>query len=111
MREQGLSNATSWPVWNIARAGGSRRTRARGLVVLAMFLVWPVWAAVRAVQLHTGPVRVAVVVVTVVYGASWIVAMAYGISRPPRERVLLLGWLFALGAGLAVLLADPADLG
>ncbi|WP_406313704.1 histidine kinase [Streptosporangium sp. NBC_01639] len=111
MREQDLFGARAWPSWNISRSG-NRLAGARGIVVLALFLVWPFWTAAHAaVQPHAGPVHVAAVVVTVVYGASWIVAMAYGIGRPPSERMVLVGWLFALGVGVAALRGNPVELG
>jgi two-component system sensor histidine kinase DesK len=113
MREQGFFGARAWPVWNPARSAGGRWGKARGLVVLALFLAWPFWAAVNAaIRTHTGPARVtALAVVMVAYGASWILAMAHGVRLAPKERVALLGWLFALGFVFAVLTRNAGDLG
>ncbi|WP_157099920.1 sensor histidine kinase [Microbispora sp. ATCC PTA-5024] len=103
MRE-GIFRPGAWPVWSVSRPGGGRATWVRGLLALALFLAWPVWSAVKAAtRPHAGPLPAAAVAVLLLYGASWIAVMAYGATRRPRERVLLVGWLFALGVCLALL--------
>ncbi|WP_214408825.1 sensor histidine kinase [Sphaerisporangium fuscum] len=112
MRGQDLFGATAWPELSAFRRGSVRFATARGVVVLALFLVWPLKGAVEAaLRPHAGALPVVTLAVMAVYGASWILAMVHGVARPPRDRLLLLGWLFALAVAVALLRADPFDLG
>jgi two-component system sensor histidine kinase DesK len=111
-RSSGLFGATAWPVFDVARNARSRRARARGIVILALFVVWPLWSTVRtAGERLTGPAGIVIILLAVAYGASWIIAMSRGVSRPPRDRILLICCVFALGFGLAALRGEPGELG
>ncbi|GLX00220.1 histidine kinase [Microtetraspora sp. NBRC 16547] len=84
----------AWPSWRPERGGAHQWRWARGLAVLAGLLAWPLWEAFR-------PGRGALaVVLALAYGASWIAAMAYGVTWRPRTRVALLAWLLALGVAV-----------
>ncbi|MGW4637603.1 sensor histidine kinase [Sphaerisporangium sp. NPDC004334] len=112
MHEQGLFGATAWPVWNLTPVSDGRWRRARGVVVLALFLVWPLRDAITAVvRPGAGPAQVLVAALVLLYGAVWVFAMMYGVTRPPRDRLVIIGLLFALGTGVALLRGHPADLG
>ncbi|MEW9532451.1 sensor histidine kinase [Microbispora sp. NPDC049125] len=111
MRE-GIFTVGAWPERHFARSRDGRWGQASGVAVLTACLVWPLWRiAAAAVERMTGPSRVAAVLLMVLYGVSWVAVMAYGTARPPRDRVLLTGWLLALGAAIAVLRGDWTSLG
>ncbi|GAA3201519.1 sensor histidine kinase [Nonomuraea roseoviolacea] len=84
----------AWPSWRPQRDESQRWRWARGLAVLAGLLVWPLWEAFRPGR---GPLAV---VLALAYAASWIAAMAYGVTWTPRTRIALLVWLSALGVSV-----------
>ncbi|WP_205830311.1 histidine kinase [Microbispora hainanensis] len=116
MGEQGVWGRSAWPVWNPARPG-SRSAHVRGVLVLALLLVWPLWETLREALRPDGSgpqapaVRIALGAVTVLYAAGWLWSMIGGIRLPPRRRILLVGALFALAAVAALLRDGPLYLG
>ncbi|MEU7916554.1 sensor histidine kinase [Microbispora bryophytorum] len=107
MGEQGVWGRSAWPAWNPA-GSGSRAARVRGVVVLSLFLLWPLWEILRP---DGGGLDAAVGAVLPLYGAGWLVAMTIGPRLSPRRRILLVGMLFALAVVAALLRAGPLYLG
>ncbi|XVQ87573.1 sensor histidine kinase [Microbispora siamensis] len=107
MGEQGVWGRSAWPVWNSVRPA-SRTAHIRGVVVLSLFLLWPLWEVLRP---DGGGPDTAVGAVVPLYGAGWLVAMTTGPRLPPRRRILLVGTLFALAVVAALLRDGPLYLG
>ncbi|MFF4124185.1 sensor histidine kinase [Microbispora rosea] len=107
MGEQGVWGRSAWPAWNPARPG-ARSARVRGVVVLSLFLLWPLWEILRP---EAGGPDAALGAVLPLYGAGWLVAMTAGPRLPPRRRILLVGTLFALAVVAALLRGGPLYLG
>ncbi|MEU6407223.1 histidine kinase [Microbispora sp. NPDC046933] len=112
MGDQGVWGRSAWPVWNQARPG-SRAAHIRGVVVLSLLLLWPLWEALRPDGEWPEPtaVRIAIGAATVLYAAGWLGAMIAGVRLPPRRRILLVGAMFALAAVAALLRNGPLYLG
>ncbi|WP_218671182.1 sensor histidine kinase [Microbispora sp. GKU 823] len=112
MGEQGVWGRSAWPVWNPARPA-SRTAHIRGVVVLSLLLLWPLWDALGPYGIwpESVAVRIAIGVVTLLYAAGWLGAMVAGVRLPPRRRILLVGTLFALAVVAALLRNGPLYLG
>ncbi|MEU6426105.1 histidine kinase [Microbispora sp. NPDC046973] len=112
MGEQDVWGRSAWPTWD--RAGpASRVAHIRGVVVLSLLLVWPLWEALGpdGAWPKAPALRIAIGVVTLVYAAGWLGAMVAGVRLPPRRRILLVGTLFALAVVAALLRNGPLYLG
>jgi two-component system sensor histidine kinase DesK len=81
--------------------------------VLSVFLLWPLWEALRpgGARPEAVAVRIAPGALTLLYGAGWLVAMVAGVRLPPRRRILLVGTLLVLAGAAALLQNGPAYLG
>lgn len=112
MGDHGVWGNSAWPLWNPARTG-SRAARVRGVVVLSLLLVWPLWDALRpdGDWPRATATRIAIGALTLLYAAGWLGAMIVGIRLPPRRRILLVGMLFALATVVALLRNGPLYLG
>lgn len=107
--EQGV-DLREWPVWRPDDPASSRRVRLRSVVAAAVFLVFLVRGVVQEWTGAPAGTRVALVAVTGVYIASYLLTLYLGPLHGPLVRSLAIGWLYLAGGAFALVTGDPSDL-
>jgi two-component system, NarL family, sensor histidine kinase DesK len=98
-----------WPVWTPEDPAATRRGRLRTVIASAAFLAFLVHSVFQEWDLPAGS-RIALVTVTGVYIASYLLTLYLAPLHGPLVRTLAIGWVYVTGAGFTVVTADPSDL-
>jgi two-component system sensor histidine kinase DesK len=98
-----------WPVWSPEDPAATRRGRLRTVLASAAFLAFLVHSLVQEWGLPAGS-RTALVTVTGVYIASYLLTLYLAPLHGPLVRTLAVGWVYLAGAGFTVVTGDPSDL-
>lgn len=109
MRGERGVDLREWPVWTPEDPAATRRVRLRSVVAGGVFLAFLVRGVVQEWDLVPGS-RVALVAVTAVYVASYLLTLYFGPLHGPLVRTIALGWLFLAGAAFTLVTGDPSDL-
>jgi two-component system sensor histidine kinase DesK len=98
-----------WPVWSPEDPAATRRGRLRTVLASAAFLAFLVHSVVQEWDLPAAS-RAALITVTGVYIASYLLTLYLAPLHGPLVRTLAVGWVYLAGAGFTVVTGDPSDL-